>query len=519
MQTSVDTDLRSIRIAWGLFLLACVGWLAMGGAPIGWSAAVAVVAVVQAFVPALRPYALALAAAVCIYSGAAASGFSWVRLGVGAAALPVALYLTRQPRPWLGVVGLIGASLSVVSATLSTTAWTPEAERLGNLSCGLVWGVVAFLCGAYLLQSSTWRQFSAAVFVLALAAAAAQVFLPQDFKNVLPAWRGVSASMTSAPSLQANPNALTDDTLSAIERLRATGAPDAAYAWVALALRQNADAAMVRPVCPKPGLGQTLNPNWQGWVDLGKQACAALRVWPEDGARALANPADPALSRLAADLLMEAGAVDSATQAYAQATTQGDPFAQRDAVAALLQRGRHDAAVKLRDANDILQHHWFDPGDTTAVVWRAYNHALDFGTLAAPLRTNLLTLESPGNLASLYDPLLGRRVLSTLPSYAAPFVLGVATPPGGDVPQQLQLFMRKRGDAWLQLTNTQGTVVRYSCTPGGTDLLLPPAFCSGVWTQVQLEPRRALAGKLQSLTVGGNFLLAYVAASPEEGTP
>jgi hypothetical protein len=218
----------------------------------------------------------------------------------------------------------------LITRVLAESSWPEEAARLGRLATGLACGGAAGLAayawhavGAARPSAPAW--LLAAVLAGALGAASLRAGTP-----ALPEWERSLASLPSAP-----PAALADDgaLLAAIDELRVAGFSDAENVWLTLALRANGDPDLVRELCARHER-VVLPPAWQPLADVGALACAAARAWPEDGARLLAEAADPALARLAADLLMEAGAVAEALDAYERAAAAGDRFARRDAVRA-----------------------------------------------------------------------------------------------------------------------------------------------------------------------------------------
>lgn len=503
-----------------LFLATAVPWVGMGNAPAWWSWVPIGVALIGVRFLSLAGALAPVVAALCIYGATASLPCRGWQLGC--ALLGLAIIIAQSPaRRRLGLLAAgVGISLACVWWVLRHSAWQGEADRLGSLWTGLAAAALAFLALRAILRGRPAHGTLIMIAAIAGLAAARQFFLPPDGDSVLPAWRSLALSLNQAPTL-AEGRLLGQAEIGTLERLRAAGSRDAAYAWSAIALSQNADLAMLRAACPRQGWTGALNAAWDPWIAIGQRACAAATAWPETGAQDLAAASQGLLLRLRGDLLMEAGAVALAVEAYNAATTAGDYFAQRDAVAALLARNRPDEARELAGVEDPLQQVWLHADDASPSAWQAYNHALDFVTLAAPSRTGLITITGPGDLGLVYDAGLGRRVLSTLPSYAGTFAMTVAPPPGGQVPAQLRLMVKKRADVWLQLVNDRNEVVLYGCGPS-TDprvLPLPAMLCAGNWTEAQLAPQQALQGTLRSITLGGDFLLAYLAASPLENAP
>ncbi len=451
-------------------------------------------------------YLAPLALGVAAYLGAAGAPPSTSRLlALGGAALVAAAFARRRGVVYAALVSG-GVALAAVAWVLSRSSFAAEGRELVPLLAGLAAGVGATVAGGALGRRAP-RLAGAGLLVL-----------------LLPAYRLLDGQRPTLPASDAaavelaglGPQA--EQASHRLEELAAAGMAEAGYAWAGAALRENGDPELLRATCPRGGgVGPgVLGVRFAEAVAVGRDACAAVRGWPEEGAARLASldHAPPALTRLRADLLMEAGALGEAAQAYEAAAARGDPYARRDAAQALLRRGRADLAPSPGD--DPVLALWLSPEVESPAAWRAWNELHDFADLAPAWRRGLWPTDAPGKTHAVFDRDLSRRVLASRSRYAQGFALSLTPTPGRRAPSRLELHAKSLRAFRVTLATAEGRRV-YTCealpaSPPPDTEALPPELCAGQWRRVVLEP--GLVGRLESFELRGDFRLARIVAEP-----
>jgi hypothetical protein len=447
------------------------------------------------------------------------------------AALAIALggAIFVQPRGRRGHLLMIGAALgaSVLGSVLvlRRSGWQAEAGHLVELATGLLAGatVTAWLWRAADL-SALDRQWTpqriAALAALVVACASMALGRPAR----LPAWAAIARRIPAPPPGIAGRDA--PEVIEALELLRAARVRDAVDAWVALALRENADAEAVRQACQPGGRSGVLAEPWVPQIAVGELACRATRMRAEDGAafldeRAAGAPVSstlhgPAvLTRLAADLWLEAARLDQAERTAVRASELGDAFALRDLVRGLLDRGHRDRALEVADVSDPLVRVWLELPLDENEAWRVWNASLDFDSLASPTRSGVSSLGSTGRFLSRWDDERDRRfyaALSPIPAHAAS---RLPLPPGRTMPASLTLQFASAFSLKISLTNDRGQRLVYGCpreeeVDDRKILRLPLAACRGAWSEVTIWPAGRLTGHVEELSIHGTYSLERI---------
>ncbi|MEE8410145.1 MAG: hypothetical protein V3T05_11105 [Myxococcota bacterium] len=487
-----------------------------------------------------RPWAgqlLLIPAALLGYLVAAAAPWDAAGLVVLAVALAALTAVQpRQRRPTVIAVILATApAVGIAAFVVQRSGWADEAVRLGEMVTGLAAGGVVALAVAVTIDRAPaygrhLPQRACAVGLIAVGLTIA--VLARD--PALPAWHGVAATL-EAPDRALHSRAAIDRTVRILETLGAAGFADASLAWVSVALTENADPDVLRRHCPRHRRVGAVGDRWAARILAGRVACRAARSWPEegaalaaawaqeksgpDGADVEAQAVGSMFTRLAGDLLLEAGDLTGARDAYLSADAAGDAFARRNLVRGLLDRNRVDEARAVAAVDDPLTSIWLDTSPTDSRAWRAWNRSLDFSTLEPARRAGLVDLGVPGALTSFFEPSIGRRVATALTKYVHGFVVSVPLPPGGQVPGELRLRFRSRRGIRLVLTTVDGDELYYTCrTFSGLKekkvVILPEPGCSDGWSDAVLRPAGQLSGRLASIRLSGQYAIARLAGSP-----
>jgi hypothetical protein len=512
--------------------------------PMAWRVVGAILALAAVFPWRWAWRWLGLVGASCVYVGVAATPFSTPRLGLGLVALLLLLATAPARRRVFGLAltALVALTVGLAYNVLSRSGWPADAILLCRLATGLVFGggwTIALLRlagGGIAVSSRRLRVGAASAVGLALVVG---LFASHDGGAALPHW-----SQSAAALEPVDPTTLTlerEDRDGYLEELRTAGFSDPAYATVALAALANADPESLRRWCPKRERPGALGQAWREQIEVGRLICRELGRWPEEAARELSGAVgcDPPglladmchgqaglsapwrgmLLRLAADLLMDAGLVPAARAIYSEAAAAGDRFALRDAVRALLDRSRADEAAAVVDLSDALSRAWLGSSLDPANMWRAWSHSLDFSHLPSPRRSGVVPIGAPGKVTTFVDPVLGRRVATSLAKYVLASGSVVPVPPGGGVPAELRLWFRSRRGFQLNLYPKEGPGLAYGCAdPQRPDryvyVRLPDAGCRGEWDQATLRPAELLKGPLARVELMGEYSVAEIVAVP-----
>jgi hypothetical protein len=465
----------------------------------------------------VRPFSrarLAVAAAgLTAYAGGAALPWHVATLaGACLLALGGLAVMDRGRSLAAATAGMVALALGLVAGVLAEGVWEPEALRLGSLAVGLALGAAA-ASGAWGMMESGREGLRQLVPSLTLAA-----LVVLATRNALaPAPIGLPAWQRAVSTLEAASDPWARQSLLALDDLETSGSADAADALVALSLDANADPLLLRRLCPRRGRHDLDGP-WRARIELGKRLCDAVRGWPEDGSRALASVGGPEVTRLRADLLMEAGLVPPALALYARASRRGDRFADRDAVLALLDRGRLSEAHTLGFLHDPSVALWLGAAQATPELWEAWNKLLDFDSLEPAGRRGLIVVDGVGELPGVYDREIGRRVVVTRTRFGTRFGVALPPTPAGAVPRVLEVWLEPQGAAVVEVHGANGTSASVECMTAAVAQAtygnaIPPGLCSDGWHQVRLD-LSSVQAPLTSIIVRGELRLARVRAEP-----
>jgi len=511
-------------LTWGL-LAAALAPAALASLPVGALALVVVVGVGAWRQNRWGRAAVMLGAGLSAYLGSLWLLPDGRLLGATLVAVVATAWFLASRRSWALIGGVAGVAAIAVTRVLERSAWAADAPLFVGLVTALGLGLLAVVSTQALRRYRISSWLMAATVALAVVSAVVRNSLGVAFSNG--GWGACELTAdTTLPDV---------DACGSLERARASGDREAAYATVALALEANADPTALRRLCPRGNAFGTAAPGF--WSLLGRAVCRSTAGWPEDAAQTLVTfaacetpgagplcmvPTAPVawrgwVVRLAADRLMEAGRVSEAEVLYEQAAAQGDRYAVQDHVRALLDRGRRPA----REAADMgpLVRAWLNQGPADAAMWEAWNASLDFTHVVSPERSGLRTFGTPSRLASYLDPVEERRALAVIAKYvqASGFVLPL--PPGGELPAALLLRFKNRRGLELTLRTDSGASLVLACyvpEPGDNRqvVTLPAAGCEGEWADALVEPRQWLSGHLTRIDIMGEYSLAYLRAVP-----
>jgi len=451
----------------------------------------------------LAGMAVAISAA---YLGAFASLPSLVVLAAGGALALAAALLPRAGRSTL-LLGIASVVVVLVIGwrVLRGAAWQPEADALGPMGAGAAFAAAALGAVLTLHQRGSTRLGLAPGLLVAaacLVAGARSVASPAPAR--IPGWHVTLERLSAARAAGRD-----DDVIAALDALATAGARDAALARVAAGVRANAGPELLRRLCPRRGR-RLLDATWQADVDLGERTCAAVRGLPDEGARRLGESDDPALRRLQGDLLLQAGLWREAGAAYTRARDAGDPYAERDLVLGLAGLGHLDHARALATGTDPTLDPWLGVDPATPEDWAAWNRLLDLSTLEPPERRGLRVTDAPGDLPTVVDREVGRRVVCARARADLDFAATLPPTPARAVPRRLHLWMKTDGKLRVEVTGA-GQPLAWGCADEVRRL--PDVVCAGGWADVTLD-LDDVRPPLGDVVVRGRFRLARVAAEP-----
>ncbi len=451
--------------------------------------------------------------------------------GLGAAGIPpsplllwvfivlaCAVALADEPRAIRVIVVLVTAiTVVLVRRVLARAGWADEDGAMTQLATGCFAATVAAFALLWLTRPRADSSGQPHVFALAVGACAAigagRIVIEQR-PVVFPRWVPRAHTLTAAAP---NPGA---GALLELLRLQNAGFRDAALARVGVLVSHGADVATLEDACYVGYREPQLAGSWAGRIALGELACKAVRASsPEHGAAGLAREAErlrgserATLEHLRGDLLMVAGNIGPALDAYTRASTAGDAWAASDAVRALLDRGRAEEArafAAKQPAGDRAHARlalWL--GEAAAASFEAWNELADFSTLA-PLSRRGAVLSGSGRAFMMVDSESGRESLTAVSEDLAAFAVTLPLPPRREVPETLTLEMRARPAFRIDLTNAQGQRLVFACGLGGTDAAgettvdLGEACLSG--GAITVTPRQWLTGELTGMDLVGGF--------------
>lgn len=497
-------------------------------------------------------FGTSVVAALAVYLGFSASPFDAWRGFSAIVILGLAVSVQPQRRRLVALWMALGTVLPLVLCVfvLARSHWTTEAWALARMLSGLMMGGAACLVILVMNEVSAATPYRRAAMMLPMVLIAAGLPLSlvrEGHGQALPDWR-VAARTIFVPPNQWTPEKRIQ-IVEKLETLRVAGALDAEYVWLTLALEENADLSVLKPVCATKAKRRVLSKAWNPWIQLGKLACTSAGMWPELGAKHLqkiadvvAEEAEPVftrdqlhtrrisvrgattwqamLFRLQGDLLMDAGAVDAAAQAFKKAAQAGDTFALRDGVRALLDRNRIERAKEFSDnTTDPWIHLWLHADVEESTLWQAWNQTMRFDSLEPVARRGIMTTSFVGNRVAASNPTLEKIVASNFTYYTLGFYMQLPLPPKAKVPSQMWLLFRNRNSFRVNFVNTNGEVLTFACnTPkpmkDRTLKALPAHVCDRTWHEVHIEPAAFLKGPLQALYVQGQFDMAYMRAVP-----
>lgn len=419
------------------------------------------------------------------------------------AALAVVGSVLDAPRATrLICVGVLAAMLLLVTGVLERSGWTTELVHAERLACACF---AALAVGFGLVRAAHGSSRRAAALVIGVCAAVAAARMTLVAKpSAFPWWDSVTVAA---------------DNLAELERLDNAGFRDAAFARTALAARGDADLEVLGETCRTGYRDHVLDRSWTGAVALGALLCRELRAWPETAAQRLADGATllPAedrgvVERIRGEVLMSAGAVPEALRAYENARKAGVTTAASNAVRALLDRGRVDEArayveglPESEAARDFLALWLHEPG-TDAAAW---NEVLDFTHWSTPAHKGVIVRGS-GRVLQVVPPNASSMGLAVVSDDIAQFRLEIPVPEGQAMPATLVLEAKANPSFRVDLTNTTGAAVSFTCGLGAAEGVTAVDIgpnCLNAWEH-RLTPSAHLPGTLRSMTiVGGYFLL------------
>ncbi|MEZ0311433.1 MAG: hypothetical protein ACAI38_06645 [Myxococcota bacterium] len=515
-----------------------------------WLAALAAALVPLTTVAQVRLTYLAVPAVLALSSRWLGNGARWTALagsallaGLGAAGIPpsplllwvfialaCAVALADRPRATRAIVVVITAvTVVLVRRVLARAGWTDEDGAMTQLATGCFAATVAGFALLWLTRPREGAVGQAHVFALvvgACAAASAGRIVIEQQPVVFPRWVARAHALTAAAP---NPSPLA---LLELQRLQNAGFRDAALARAGVLVGRDADVPTLKDACFVGYREPQLAGSWAGRIALGEIACRAVRAFPEHGAATLAREAErlhggekAALEHLRGDLLMVAGRIEPALEAYARATAAGDQWAASDAVRALLDRGRVDEArafaAKQPEADRARGRLaiWLgEPGSGDESSMSVWNELVDFTTLA-PLSRRGAVLSGNGRALMMVDADSGRESLTAVSEDLAAFAVSLPLPPRREIPERLTFEMRARPAFRVDLTNTRGQRLVLACGLPGTEAAgetfveLGEACTTG--GPVTVAPRQWLTGELSGMDLVGGFSAYSVRAGPE----
>lgn len=338
-------------------------------------------------------------------------------------------------------------------------------------------------------------------------------------------WERMAQTLGGTPPSLDSPRALLEVDAS-LARLAAAGAGDAARARVVMGAALGRSPAELRSICAAQG---SLIAFPQGWARLAEQGavyCAALADEPMAGASRLDGAG---LSRwLAAELAVEAGALEQAVVWFRESAAAGHERARTDALAALAQRGRHDLTRALAESappadaasREGARSLWL--GESGASAWTAWSALLDFATGESAARRGIRSEGRAAELFVSYDPDERVTVLSARSRDPAGVVLRLPDTPARELPGRLRVRGKSKGGFRLEVAATDGRKVIATCEdlPALANeriIRLDSPFCGGAWGEVVIDLAGVPAGTLESIRLYGAFALARVSA--EERAP
>src|SRR5208337_2020165 len=127
---------------------------------------------------------------------------------------------------------------------------------------------------------------------------------------------------------------------------------------------------------------------------------------------------------------------------------------------------------------------------------------------------------SSGQAFTTYDEQLGHYVLVTSSLNGGAFALSLPLPPAREMPAELEMQFRNRGEIGLTLRNHEGRAVTFTCAVGPAAPLesvvpLAPELCRGGWSVLRLAPAALLPGALAQIVLRGEVSLAHVRGRPQ----
>ncbi|MEK7706127.1 MAG: hypothetical protein AAB426_14295, partial [Myxococcota bacterium] len=473
---------------------ACTLAAVSGAAPVSWLLTIAVVGMVTAVVPPvgvrLSPY---LAGALAYLGGAGMDGYA-VTMIVAVTVLVGALLLARDAVA--GAVAIVamacaGAALVLIAWVLARAGYGAELVALLRTAAALAAAGAAIAAARLAMpahrQEATRRARLIAVIVTGAAlVAAGRARWGEVPTTALPHGRAEAALLADMVPTSAA-------ALPHLYRLWAAGDVAWSHAWAGLLLWGNADPELLRARCPSLGSGVDIDGPWRELARRAAVACAAVRGWPDAQASALLGLEDAAFARLAGDLRMEAGDVDGAIAAYAEASRRGDAYACEDALEALRVRGRADEyRGRLADKGCL------DAVERGIGSWGVWNARLNFAAGAPPGRAGLLPMGTPFRLRTVLDTASDAMALVAQGKRLGGWTVELPPTPAGAWPRALILKVRGEGVVVLRATGDDGRVQTWVCGRSRTsgEQGLDPRACGDQWASARVE-LAASAGRLQ----------------------
>lgn len=407
---------------------------------------------------------------------------------------------------WRGVMVAGGASaLVLVAKVLAASAWQNETVLWLHLCAGMGGAFTAWrLLGWAQGLNKNWL-YNSLVGTLTLASLATVLLWDGEH---FPVWHRKTAQLAALaidPDEQ-HPIA-TEQFVQAwplLDQLWAAGFADACALRTAFFLHQGADAESLRAACVggkrRGGLGD--DAHWKKVLDIGLQACAALKKDRVEGASTLESSDIAMLRRLAGDLWMEVGDIERARRNYLAATARGDVLAQEAYSAQAWQR-------------NLLN--FEEQFGTDLLAWQSYNHLLDEQRPVSKTRARLRVIDAPGDIVSKFDNELKRHVWVVRSSYQNAFGVELPLPPSAVVPSQLTVQFKYVRDFRVVVSNRSGQSMIYACgcpAPGPQERCedLGATNCNTHWATVQLPLATKLSGPLASIVMRGEFELGHLDA-------
>ncbi len=414
--------------------------------------------------------------------------------------------------------------MAVVAGILGRSPlWQIQAERALLVLTALA---LAGTAGAamWALEARPPRRAACLLTAIAAASAALRPTVPAS-AHALPAWRTVVATLPP-PSAAALGHPRRPAVLRRLESMRAAGVADAEHAWVGLALRENADPASIREVCPRGRHSADLGPPWRLAVELGRIACEAVDQEPRAAADAIGVALEAghgfsagraaALTRLRADLLAEAGDRSAALDLLRRAAATGDRYAARNAARLVIDAGAPGAVPPfLANSGDPLVQSWLDLGATSARHWDAWNDGLNLGSLQPLDRIGVRAAGERGTLKAIHGESPNHLAVTSRTDPRLAFRVRLPAPPGRQVPGTVRVRFRNRYGFLIKYINADAISVTFACKPfkpveGQTNVVIDSPGCHGAWADVELSPAEYLGGTVVESYLQGEFDLAHL---------